>query len=270
MTNTRTLARVVSPSLSQLVTAVRAGLCDPRNLLDGARSAGAAILDMDFDRNSRIAELPAMLLRRICNHEVVLPPTSAMLPGNQSVEGLIFLVSLAKSLKASRCFEIGTYNGLTAWCLARNLENAMIDTLDLPAEETTALRLGPLDSLNRLRFSEPVYSALPVKSEVMQHWGDSARFDFAQFHGECDLVYVDGAHSREYVQSDTRNALEMLSARGTIVWDDYWRRVPEVHSVLDDMRDLLSLYRIPGTRLVVHFTVGATSLLEDEVILSQR
>ena len=35
------------------------------------------------------------------------------------------------------------------------------------------------------------------------------------------MVYIDGAHTCEYVRSDTAAALAMLSPTGTIVWDDY-------------------------------------------------
>jgi predicted O-methyltransferase YrrM len=247
------------PKLGQLFHVMRTGLRHPPSLLTALHRAGGMLLDVEFARRSAIPEMPTELLGIVQRNEVVLPPLNLMQPGNQSYSGLAFLASLARSLDAKRCFEIGTYNGLTAWCLARNLQGAVVDTLDLPPNEDAALPLGPLDNLNRVHFATPIYELLSRCSEVRQHWGDSALFDFSQFHGLCDLVYIDGAHSREYVESDTENALEMVSVGGAVVWDDYWRNVPEVSSVLD-VRAELNLYRVPGTRLVVYLTDGGENL----------
>jgi predicted O-methyltransferase YrrM len=262
-------SNLLGSDLARVASAIRAGLTSPESFSYGLRRGGAAILDAEFDRMSRIPDLPAGLLHAVYRHEVVVPPPSVLLGGNQSIEGLIFLASLARSLDAKQCFEVGTYNGVTAWCLARNVEGGVIHTLDLPSNNEAALPLGNLDSRNRRSFLTPVYSMLPHRGEVIQHWDDSARFDFDPFRGSCDLVYVDGAHSQEYVESDTRNALRIVSPYGAIVWDDYWRRVPDVRSVLDEI-DNLDLYRVPQTRLVMHLTAGARSrLAESRVVLRQ-
>jgi len=44
-------------------------------------------------------------------------------------------------------------------------------------------------------------------------FGDSASFDYSPYHGRVDLFFIDGAHSYEYVRSDTLNANEVLSSR---------------------------------------------------------
>lgn len=179
-----------------------------------------------------------------------------MMPGTQTVEGLLFLGSLARALDARELFEIGTYNGLTTWCLAENLPGACVHTLDLPPEETPSLELERGDHSNRRGFAQRLYQATPPQARVVEHFGDSATFDFTPWRGRCDLVYVDGAHSEPYVRSDTANALEMLSDRGAVVWDDYWHNVEGVRRVLDSRRDL-DLHRVPGTRLVVHLRAAA-------------
>jgi hypothetical protein len=80
-----------------------------------------------------------------------------------------------------------------------------------------------------------------------------------------DVVYVDGAHSYEYVRSDTENALRMLSERGTILWDDYpaW---PGVYRHLTDIAPTLDrpLYHILGTRLVMYTRVSIVHRLTAE------
>jgi len=201
--------------------------------------------------------MPGDLLDAVSGQEVTLPPRRMLMqPGNQTTDGLLFLISLARTIDAETVFEIGTYNGLTTWCLARNLPRATVHTLDLPVDQIPALELEPSDHLNRVAFEKRVYESLQTNGHVAQHWGDFPTFDFSKCRGSCDLVYVDGAHSREYVEADTRNAIEMVSMDGAIVWDDYWRHVSGVRTVLDS-RTELGLYRVPGTRLVVHLSSGA-------------
>lgn len=229
----------------------------PQELGERAAAAGTALQDGWFRRTSPIPYLAPAVLDGVHRHAVTLPPRRPwMMPGTQTVEGLLFLGSLARALDARELFEIGTYNGLTTWCLAENLPGASVHTLDLPPEESPSLELERGDHSNRRGFAQRLYQATPPQARVVEHFGDSATFDFTPWRGRCDLVYVDGAHSEPYVRSDTANALEMLSDRGAVVWDDYWHNVEGVRRVLDSRRDL-DLHRVPGTRLVVHLRAAA-------------
>lgn len=233
----------------------------PARAAIGLRMLRDLWLDHVFDRSSPLPPLSDDVLERINAHEIVMPPRSLLMqPGNQTIEGLFFIVSLAKVLDAREIFEIGTYNGLTAWCLARNLPDSVVHTLDLPAQNQPRLQLEESDAANRIHFEQRIYESLDAPGRVRQHWGDSAEFDFEPFSERCDLVYVDGAHSEPYVASDTKHALNMLSEGGAVVWDDYWRQVSGVRHVLDGLD--LELYRVRGTRLVVHLTPVALSRLK--------
>jgi predicted O-methyltransferase YrrM len=177
-------------------------------------------------------------------------------PGNQDYAGLMQLAALARALKARSVFEIGTYNGVTALMLALNLPDAKVHTLDLHPEEEPALPLFEFDSLNFRGAQRRAYEGRPEAERIVQHLGDSASFDFDPLAGSMDLVYVDGAHSYEYIRNDTDAAFNLLSERGGVVWDDYWRLVPDVPRFLDGIADR-TLYRIPGTRLVVSLAPDA-------------
>ena len=226
-----------------------------------ARAAGAAVLDYRFNRRSPLPMLDEGaqdLLRS--GEELVLPPSLWTAPGNQSYTGLAFLVEIGRFVGARRVFEIGTYNGATAWCLARNLESAEVHTLDLPLENEPALEFGVSDAGNRIAFERPAYEVLPLPTgRVVQHWGDSATFDFTAWRGSMDLVYVDGAHSHQYVRADSTTALDLVRDSGAVVWDDYWRRIEGVRAILDELR--IPLFRVPGTRLVAHFAPAALERL---------
>jgi hypothetical protein len=227
------------------------------------RVGGRAVLDYRFERRSPIPVLAGETLELLQSRkELVLPPTLWTAPGNQSYSGLTFLIEVGRFLKASRAFEIGTYNGATAWCLARNLPETEVHTLDLPLERDPALAYGVSDVSNRIRFEQLAYEVLPMgDSNVVQHWGDSARFDFDRWRGSVDLVYVDGAHSHDYVRVDSDTAFELVRESGAIVWDDYWRRVPGVVAALHELS--APLFLVPGTRLVVYFAPAAARRIED-------
>jgi hypothetical protein len=228
-----------------------------------ARAAGAAVLDYRFNRRSPLPTLDKRaqeLLRS--GEELVLPPSLWVAPGNQSYGGLAFLVEIGRFVGARRIFEIGTYNGATAWCLARNLGAAEVHTLDLPLEDQPALEFGVSDAGNRIAFERAAFKTLPLSTgRVVQHWGDSATFDFTAWRRSIDLVYVDGAHSHHYVRADSATALDLVRDSGVVVWDDYWRRIQGVQAILDELP--IPLFRVPGTRLVVYFAPAALERLRN-------
>ncbi len=233
-----------------------AALLKPDEVRRRARILRGNFLNHQFERTSPLEPLPEALSQRIYSTEIALPPRRLLGDaGSQSVDGLFFLLSLAKVMDAREVFEIGTFKGVTTWCLARNLPSATVNTLDLPLDQHPRLELEETDAPNREREPEPLaYEALDKPGTVVQHWGDSATFDFSPWRNRCDLVYIDGAHSEPYVRSDTKNAFEMLAENGAVVWDDYWRQVRGVPLVLNELRHELQVYRVPGTRLVVHLT----------------
>ena len=98
---------------------------------------------------------------------------------------------------------------------------------------------------------------LRVRGSVQQHFGDSATFDFSPFEGSCDLVFVDGAHTADYVEIDTRTALRLVRPGGTIVWDDchlihagvpktLTRFLKEGHPIRRMASSRLAVLRVPG------------------------
>jgi hypothetical protein len=226
-----------------------------------ARAAGGHIVDLHFEASSPLPEAPAPILEELGKYEVMLPPAGMIRSGNQEMPGLVYLVMIAKALEARTLFEIGTYNGITALTLAMNLPHATVHTLDLPADAEPALRLGRSDSSNIIAFEARAFEGRPEGKRVVQHFCDSATFDYAPFYGSCEFVYVDGAHSSEYLRNDTTAAFEMVSDRGAIVWDDYWRRLPEVVGFLNSL-NMTPLFRLPGSRLVVWFAASVLSRFE--------
>ena len=239
-----------------------ATLADPRAMVQRFKGLKGVFLDHQFERNSPLPELDPALLERIYSEEVVLPPRRHVeQAGGQTLEGLIFLAALVRSIDAAEAFEIGTFTGTTTWTLARNMERGRVGTLDLPPEATPSLELEESDREIRQLPSGHMYDELPHRAEITQLWGDSAIFDFEPWKAKCDLVYIDGAHSEAYVERDTASAFDMISEGGVIVWDDYWRQVEGVARVLHRL-PRSDLRRVPSTRLVVHMTAAARARVE--------
>jgi hypothetical protein len=223
------------------------------------RAAGAAFLDEAFACESPLPELPAAWRHQIEFRDILLPPLGRLARGNQDHAGLTFLVSIAHWLNSRDVFEIGTYNGLTARCFAANLPQAEIHTLDIPGGMAPALTLDPGD---RLHIGVALSDLSLREKRIHFLHCDSAVFDFAPFERSCDLVYVDGAHSLEYVLSDSERALRMLRDPAAIVWDDYRRGMDGVVRGLDLLSTRHELHRVPGTRLAVYLTPAARANLE--------
>lgn len=237
-------------------------LAKPGRLLQRYRILKGAFLDHQFERRAPIEPLPEAVRDWIYTHPVVLPPRRHVeTEGGQTMEGIYFLASLVRALRARHVFEIGTFNGVTTWALAENMDGGAVRTLDLPPHERPALAFESTDHATRSALTgQRLYEQLPHRAHVAQLWGDSASFDFSPWFRECDVVYVDGAHSEPYVRSDTANALELLAPGGVIVWDDYWRQVRGVPTVLDELSRDRRLYRIPPTRLVLYLDPGCALL----------
>jgi predicted O-methyltransferase YrrM len=92
-----------------------------------------------------------------------------------------------------------------------------------------------------------------VATKIHELFEDSATFDYGPYHDRCDIVFVDGAHSFQYVESDTKAALRLLRPSGLIVWHDFndgffW---PDVHKYLNFFARHHEVYRIRGTMFAV-------------------
>lgn len=162
----------------------------------------------------------------------------------------LFLGSVARSRGELPCFEIGTASGNTTVLLAANT-TATVYTLDLPDSDEwqpTLTRLGSDDKVRQARKRAEFIEAHP-RSNIVELVGDSAEFDYRDYHDRIGLFFVDGAHSLEYVRSDTVNAAACCAEDGLIIWDDF----TTTRDVTDYVRGLkaagVELYGIRGTRL---------------------
>jgi len=168
------------------------------------------------------------------------------------------LAGLAKSVR--RIFEFGTCSGKTAHVMALNApEGAEIHTLTIHPDQLADMDFeGGDDCLHQGRAAEEsafatfYYEGHPTEDKIRQIFSDSKVFDEAPLKGIVDLVFIDGAHTRTYVENDTDKALAMLSDRGIVLWHDYKPDAPDVFRYLNELSKTLPLVHIKDTDIVMY------------------
>jgi predicted O-methyltransferase YrrM len=169
---------------------------------------------------------------------------------------MLVLGSIVKHERAKRIFEIGTSLGLTSYNLARNLpSDGILYTLDLPP---VAAEDGQFETLFKVTNSDSKmifadrknrrFCGTQMERRVQQLYGDSATFDYGPYEKSIDIVFVDGAHSYEYVKSDTAAAMRLVKPGGLVIWHDYndgyfW---PDVFKYLQEVGRQQPVQRITG------------------------
>jgi predicted O-methyltransferase YrrM len=164
---------------------------------------------------------------------------------------LVSLCLLCQILRPRVVFEIGTLRGYMAYHFALNTEpEARIYTLDLPVDGSAqpALRTTLMDTAHiEMGDRRYTFAGEPEADKITCLWGDSATFDYSPYHQQVDLFFIDGAHSYEYVRSDTLKALECCHAGSVIAWHDFGRvGVNGVSRWLTELARDRPVYAIPG------------------------
>ena len=169
---------------------------------------------------------------------------------------IISLCLLAQILKPRVVFEIGTLRGYTALHFALNTpEESHVYTLDLPQDQPLEPRLETtlLDAQHIAAHgaAQPYhFHGTPVEHKITCLFGDSAAFDFSPYYEQVDLFFIDGAHSYEYVRSDTLNALKCCHTGSVVAWHDFGRMgVNGVSRWLREFSAENRIYSVPGGSL---------------------
>jgi predicted O-methyltransferase YrrM len=147
--------------------------------------------------------------------------------GNVTLIELMVITNLIQQYQPKRLFEIGTFDGRTTLNMAANCSpESKVYTLDLPKADlsSTGLTLDAGDAayINK-ELSGERYSGTEYEGKITQLYGDSAKFDFSQWYGSIDFIFIDGSHAYDYVLNDTKEAFKLLNPKGqkVILWHDY-------------------------------------------------
>ena len=166
--------------------------------------------------------------------------------GNVTPLELTTLSMFAKAHNPKTIFEIGTFDGRTTLNLALNSSpDTKIYTIDLPKNGTASPLLpvtlgdkGFIDmKVTGSRFLNKDEGIPIEKDKIVQLYGDTATFDFAPYFKTVDMVFIDGAHSYEYVMNDSKIAFKLLrNKKGVILWHDYNSSHKGVMQALDELQ----------------------------------
>ncbi|SRR5216684_5208625 len=168
---------------------------------------------------------------------------------------IVSLCLLCRHLNPKTIFEIGTLRGYTTYHLALNSPaDTQIYTLDLPENQmdpqlqTTLVDDWHIEASHRDR--RYIFDGTPEAHKITPLFHDSASFDFSPYHEKIDLFFIDGAHSYQYVRSDTLNAMQCCHKGSVIAWHDFGRTgVNGVSRWLVEFSKQHSIYAIPGGSL---------------------
>ena len=62
-----------------------------------------------------------------------------------------------------------------------------------------------------------------MPARVCQIDSDSRDWDSSQYPiGFFESAFIDGAHARDIVMSDTRKAIPLVRSQGLMLWHDFW------------------------------------------------
>jgi predicted O-methyltransferase YrrM len=208
--------------------------------------------------------IPEKRLSELLDYRVPVRITEVeAVTGNTGITELYILSFFARKLECSSIFEIGTFDGRTALNFAINSPpGAKVYTIDLPKNAPTAVALPvtPGDNVHiqrnvtGQRYRNKDREAFPEVGKIVQLFGDSATFDFSPFFGKIDMVFVDAAHSYEYVMNDSRIAMKLMKdGGGLIIWHDYDARHDGLTRALNELNEEhheIEFFHIQGTTLV--------------------
>jgi predicted O-methyltransferase YrrM len=102
----------------------------------------------------------------------------------------------------------------------------------------------------QMPVTEYYFAGTPQEKKIRLLFGDSAEFDFSPYQQNIDLFFIDGAHSYDYVRSDSERALRCVYPGGVIAWHDFGRvGLNEVSRYILELSQSLQIYSVPGGSL---------------------
>jgi predicted O-methyltransferase YrrM len=163
----------------------------------------------------RVPKLPTIAVEDLLSGDLTLQIRRPMgIHWNVSTLELAVLCGLVRKFGAQTIFEIGTFDGRTALNFALNTgPQGVVYTLDLPPGRS---------NMPGITKAGIAFEGSEIASKIVQLYGNSFDFDYSQWAGKMDLVFVDAGHSYECASNDSKRAVELIGNRtGVIVWHDY-------------------------------------------------
>ncbi len=207
---------------------------NPRGLRE---VGGVALAQTDGLMDPEIDVLPVPKVNAVDLHDGGAEPWMVKVPMFPAVTFSITLAEavslgvLMRKCRARRAFEFGTHRGVSTSQLAANVpDDGEVFTLDLPRTNTqthfTVDCPAEKEVANFPRKGDLIPEELRRKVHFLEQ--DSALFDPKPYAQSMDFVFVDAAHTMDYVVNDSEKGWGMLRPGGIIAWHDCRAQSPDV------------------------------------------
>ncbi len=194
----------------------------------------------------------AQLVGEDCRN-LLFVPVAFVRQGSSPLRDLAALAALTRKKNPKQIFEIGTFEGLTTVVFVKNAgPDVRVHTLDLPHDRkdiSRTVRSYAAHSIAGAYSSGHLIDKFDVRKQTEVLFGDSALFDFEPYRRRIDLFFVDGAHTEDYVASDSHRAFECLAPDGWVIWHDCF--VPQVMKVLKQIARRTTVLQVLETNLAL-------------------
>ena len=187
---------------------------NPRRLVELAREPASARAEA-FEREATqlLGGVPRCVpLEALLASQGDVLPAFTFLDDTSTVVDLLLLRAVVARYGAQTMLEIGTFRGESSLAVAT--AGATVVTLSLPDDELLDRGCQPswVDAHRALSAGHP---------NITHAFGDSALFDTEPYREWADILFIDGDHSRDAVEADTRRFWATRSPRvGAVVWHD--------------------------------------------------
>jgi predicted O-methyltransferase YrrM len=209
----------------------------------------------------RDSALQKVTIDEIIMKDNIFIDNSPIINGNLSEMESIIIARIINKYKPERVFEFGTFNGRTTLNIAKNISNAgKVFTLDLPKEIKTRTKFKTSKFERIYIYKKNIESVFLKHNEAKEKieflYGDSATFNYSDYLGTMDMVFIDGSHSYDYVMNDTQIALKLIKPSGGIIlWHDYNSAVYSgltraINEMCNNYECLKQIKLIKGTSLI--------------------
>jgi predicted O-methyltransferase YrrM len=140
-------------------------------------------------------------------------PVSCLSGGSTPLD-YVLLKCLAKRMPSCRYLEIGTWRG-------ESIANVSPHAFECYSISLSGEDLFDMGYLLKEDFRVLDFFSKDIKN-VIHIKRNSLTFDFSILNKKFDLIFIDGDHHKESIESDTRNAFNLLrDDNSVIVWHDY-------------------------------------------------
>ena len=219
---------ILSLSIASVIRTSLGGFKEGRKSLEDTYRAVSPFSPLKHGAGRKMLEqIPAVSLESLGGmpEQVTLDMRFVDIDGATPFRDLIAILSLAKRQNPKAVLEFGTYYGSTTANLALNFPDATIHTIDLPEDtrEAGALIEGqPVNDLHLIRGRKlgKSFRGTPLERNIVQHQGDTARYDYSAIRDRVTVFLIDGSHTYEYARSDTMRSLALAQGESTFMWHD--------------------------------------------------